>query len=204
MRITSLLTAAAAAATVFSSSAHATIRLANDPGGLIAAYEHRFVRARATGEHVVIDGSCLSACTLAVGLVPREQVCATPKAVLGFHAAWTPTPWGQKQVSGPATQHMMNIYRPDLQAWINSHGGLTPHMIFLKGSDLAPIVAPCSDAEIAAARTAHVAHHGRRHHMTMGGPRFRPIYAVRPMGPPMGPMMPPPPGMMMPPPMPMY
>jgi hypothetical protein len=37
---------------------------------------------------IIIDGACLSACTLAIGLLPRGQVCATPKAVLGFHAAW--------------------------------------------------------------------------------------------------------------------
>ena len=50
MRIPSFVTAAvAAAAVISSSSAHATMRLADDPGGLIAAYQHRFDRARATG-----------------------------------------------------------------------------------------------------------------------------------------------------------
>jgi hypothetical protein len=187
MRTPSLLTAAvAAAALVSSSSAHATIRLANDPGGLIAAYQHRFVRARATGERIVIDGSCLSACTLAVGLVPKEQICATPKAVLGFHAAWTPTPRGGKAVSAPATQHMMDIYPPDLQGWINTHGGLTPHMIFLKGPELEAMVSACSETDIAAARATHVAHHRLHpgHPMFARRQRFRPIYAVRP------PMMP--------------
>src|SRR5690242_7468323 len=99
MRIPSIVTAAvAAAAAISSSSAHATMRLADDPGGLIAAYQHRFDRARATGERVIIDGSCLSACTLAIGLVPKENVCVTPKAVLGFHAAWQPTPYGGRAV----------------------------------------------------------------------------------------------------------
>jgi hypothetical protein len=182
MRISSLLTAAvAAAALISSSSAHATIRLADDPGGLIAAYQHRFERARASGERIVIDGSCLSACTLAAGLVPREQICVTPKAVLGFHAAWTPAPWG-KAVSGPATHHMYSIYWPELQGWINAHGGLTPHMIFLKGSELTAIVPACSDADIAAARAAptHVAHHrmGRHRMMIARGPRF--FYYARP------------------------
>jgi len=184
MRIPSLLTAAVAAATVISSPpAQATIRLANDPGGLIAAYQHRFERARANGERVVIDGSCLSACTLAIGLVPREQVCATPKAVLGFHAAWTPTPFGGRAVSIPATQHMMNIYRPDLQGWINAHGGLTPHMIFLKGPELSNIVSDCSEADVAAARATQVAHRrpSRPGRMIVArGYRFHPIYAVRP------------------------
>jgi hypothetical protein len=183
MRMPSLLTAAAAAATVISSpSAHATIRLANDPGGLIAAYQHRFERARATGERVIIDGSCLSACTLAIGLVPREQVCATPKAVLGFHAAWQPTPWGGRAVSVPATQHMMNIYTPELQGWINTHGGLTPHMIFLKGTELNAMVPACGEADIATAQqiaTAHRPSHTGRTVLARGHHRH-PIYAVRP------------------------
>jgi hypothetical protein len=184
MRMPSLLTAAVAAATVFSSpAAQATIRLGNDPGGLIAAYEHRFVRARTTHERIVIDGSCLSACTLAVGLVPREQICATPKAVLGFHSAWQPTPWGGRAVSGPATQHMFNIYPADLQGWIKAHGGLTPHMIFLKGTELSAMVPACSDADIEAARAVptHTASHHRRHPgvMVARGPRYR--FFARPM-----------------------
>jgi hypothetical protein len=190
MRIPSLLTAAVAAATLFSSpSAQATIRLADDPGGLIAAYQHRFTRARATGERIVIDGSCLSACTLAVGLVPREQICATPRAVRCFHAAWQPTPFGGRAVSGPATQHMMGIYPADLQGWINAHGGLTPHMIFLKGPELAAMVPACSEAEIAAAHTARTLRvaHGRPSRpprmIIARGPRFHPFYARPPMRP---------------------
>jgi hypothetical protein len=186
MRIPSLLTAAVAAATVISSpSAHATMRLANDPGGLIAAYQHKFERARATGERVIIDGSCLSACTLAIGLVPREQVCATPKAVLGFHAAWQPTPWGGRAVSVPATQHMMNIYRPELQGWINARGGLTPHMIFLKGTELNGMVQACSEADIATAQQIASAPRPKSHPSRFAARGHRRIYAVRPMFVPM-------------------
>jgi hypothetical protein len=186
MRLPSLLTAAVAAATVCSShSAQATIRLADDAGGLIAAYQYRFNRARASHERIVIDGSCLSACTLAVGLVPREQICATPKAVLGFHAAWQPTPWGRAP-SAPATKHMWDIYPAEIQSWINAHGGLTPHMIFLKGSELEAMVPACSEEDIATARATHVAHHrsGRPGRMVVArGPRFHPypFYARPPM-----------------------
>jgi hypothetical protein len=181
------LTAAVAAATLSPlSSAHATIRLANDPGGLIAAYQHRFEHARATGERIVIDGSCLSACTLAIGLVPPEQVCATPHAVLGFHAAWQPTPYGGRAVSREATQHMMNIYPTELQGWINQHGGLTPHMIFLKGPELAGMVAACSEADVAAAHTMHTAQHAPRRSGRVASARlrrFHSVYAVRPVMP---------------------
>ena len=39
------------------------------------------------GTDVVIDGKCLSACTMVLGLVPSKQICVTPRARFGFHAA---------------------------------------------------------------------------------------------------------------------
>jgi hypothetical protein len=184
MRVQTLLTAAIAAATlVLPVAAKATIRLANDPGGLIAAYDQRFLRARASGERIVIDGSCLSTCTFAIGYVPREQICATPRAVLGFHAAWQPTPFG-KQVSFPATKHMMDVYPEDVRGWIGRHGGLTPHMIFLRGSELAAMVPACGEADMAAVarapeRPMGVRPPGRR--IIAFRPIRRPIFAVRRM-----------------------
>jgi hypothetical protein len=178
-----LLTAALAATLISSSAAHATIRLANDPGGLIQAYQARFAHARATGERIVIDGSCLSACTLAIGMVPREQICATPRAVLGFHAAWQPTPFGGKAVSFPATQHMMNIYPTEVQAWIGRHGGLTPHMIFLKGQELAEYVPTCAEGDIPAVHSVthrtHKPSHPSRQIVAFRPPHYR-VFAVRP------------------------
>jgi hypothetical protein len=174
-----LLTAALAATLISSSAAQATIRLANDPGGLIAAYEARFARARASGERIVIDGSCLSACTLAIGMVPREQICATPRAVLGFHAAWQPTPFG-KAISFPATQQMMSIYPPEIRAWIGRHGGLRPNLIYLRGQELAEFLPSCSQSDVEVAH--NVTHRAHRHHrpiIAYGPPRYR-VFAVRP------------------------
>jgi len=186
VRIPALLAAAVAATLISSPAAHATIRLANDPGGLIAAYQARFTHARASGERVVIDGSCLSACTLAIGLVPREQMCATPRAVLGFHAAWQPTPFGGRAISFPATQHMMDIYPPELQGWIHRHGGLTPRMIFLRGSELAAFVPACAEGDPAVEAAIHRAHrptHPGRSIVALRSHHPRPIYAIRPMMP---------------------
>jgi len=175
-----LLTAALAATLISSSAAQATIRLANDPGGLIAAYEARFARARATHERIVIDGSCLSACTLAIGMVPREQICATPRAVLGFHAAWQPTPYG-KAISAPATQQMMSIYPPEIRAWIGRHGGLRPNLIYLRSPELAEFVPACTESEIQEAHnvTTHRAHHHPRSTLAFRSSRYR-VFAVRP------------------------
>ena len=65
----------------------ADVRIVSDPGGEVSAYVQKFHEMRASGQHVVIDGPCLSACTLLTGIIPRDQVCVTSRAVLGFHAA---------------------------------------------------------------------------------------------------------------------
>jgi hypothetical protein len=138
-----LLLAAVAVASISASSAHATMHITGDPGGLIIEYAEKFLQARASGEQVVIDGACLSACTLAVAMLPRGQVCATSKAVLGFHAAWRPTTHGGKATSSVATQAMMELYPADVRGWIGRHGGLTPRMIFLQGRELSAMVPTC-------------------------------------------------------------
>jgi hypothetical protein len=84
-----------------------------------------------------------SACTLVVGMLPRDKICATPKAVLGFHAAWLPTRNRGRVNSLPASRAMMDVYPADLRSWIARRGGLTTKMIFLHGRELAEIVPPC-------------------------------------------------------------
>ena len=64
-------------------------RVSNDRGGQIGTYLTKFNALRRTGQPVVIDGTCASACTLVVGMIPRDHICVTPRAVLAFHAAGT-------------------------------------------------------------------------------------------------------------------
>ena len=67
--------------------AHAEIRILASPGGAVGPFLELFERVRASGERVVIDGPCLSACTLVLSMVPDDRICVTRRAVLGFHAA---------------------------------------------------------------------------------------------------------------------
>jgi hypothetical protein len=39
---------------------------------------------RQSGERIIIDGRCLSACTLVLSSIPRGGIYVTPKAVFGF------------------------------------------------------------------------------------------------------------------------
>src|SRR5947208_652457 len=67
--------------------AQAEIRILGSQGGQVGPFLDLFERVRASGERVVIDGPCLSACTLVLSLVPEDRICVTRRAVLGFHAA---------------------------------------------------------------------------------------------------------------------
>ena len=142
MRLGSLLLCAALLA-FGGTSASATMRIAEDRGGQIGQYLQTFAAVRATGEPVIVDGNCLSACTLVLGLVPRNQICATPRARFGFHAAWMPDLDGRPVTSSMGTQALWKIYPASVRRWISRHGGLSRKMIFLEGRSLGGIVASC-------------------------------------------------------------
>src|SRR5262245_17590543 len=67
--------------------AAADLRILASPGGPVVPYVQLFEAVRQSGERVVIDGPCFSACTLVLSIVPGNRICVTRRAVLGFHAA---------------------------------------------------------------------------------------------------------------------
>ncbi len=152
----STLLGAIAVASTVTSPASATMRIAEDRGGQIGHYLQAFAMLRSSGENVVIDGNCLSACTLVLGLIPRSRICATPRARFGFHAAWMPDADGAPVTSQLGTQALWNIYPTDVRRWINRHGGLSRKMIYLQGSAMHSLVSECG-SKPAQTRRADVA-----------------------------------------------
>src|SRR5258708_36663880 len=69
------------------SSTRAEVRILSSPGGQVGPFLDLFEQVRSSGERVVIDGPCLSACTLVLSMVPNDRIGVTSRAVLGFHAA---------------------------------------------------------------------------------------------------------------------
>src|SRR5712692_7152740 len=102
MRISAALIVAAII-TMIATNASATMRISDDIGGRIGAYVDQYSAIRNSGERVVIDGACLSACTLVLGIVPRNRICVTRRATLGFHAAWMPGANGKPVPSSVGT-----------------------------------------------------------------------------------------------------
>jgi hypothetical protein len=147
MRYMPLAAALAAALTI--SPASATIRIAGDSGGVIGTYLDRGESMRRSGDRVVIDGPCLSACTLVLGSVPRDRICVTSRAQLGFHAAYDPGPNGEQVTNRAGTSLLMGHYPSHIRSWIARHGGLTPRMIYLSGSELSSMYASCDSPAFA-------------------------------------------------------
>jgi hypothetical protein len=138
---TALLGAVLAASTA--PSASAAVRIAGDVGGQIGPYLETLVALRSSGERVIIDGPCLSACTMILGVIPRERICVTNRARLGFHAAWHPGEGGRAITSRGGTQLLMDVYPQQVRRWIARRGGLTSRMMYLTGRELASMYPIC-------------------------------------------------------------
>lgn len=124
-------------------AADATVRIRNDMGGLMDQYASRFASMRQSGERIVIDGPCYSACTMLLGMLPPDQFCVTPNAVLGFHAAWRFDGAGHQVTDASATRALIGIYPPRIQSWLARRGGLSPHLKLLRGPVLASMYPLC-------------------------------------------------------------
>jgi hypothetical protein len=64
--------------------ASATVRISDDAGGQIGDYAAKYRALRSSGETVMIDGICASACTMPLGTIPRNRICVTRRAILAF------------------------------------------------------------------------------------------------------------------------
>jgi hypothetical protein len=125
-------------------TASAAVHIVNDPGGEISSYVLAFKKMRAAGERVVIDGPCLSACTLFTGIVPHNRVCVTKRAVLGFHAASYYNDVLRSLVPTRAgTRLLMRPYPHEIRSWIDRHGGLQPQLMFMRGRELTALYRTC-------------------------------------------------------------
>ena len=124
-------------------AAHAGVRIADDRGGQIGQYLNRYIELRASGQPVMIDGLCASACTIVLSTIPHDRICVTSNATLGFHAAFDFAGHGRTVTNPEATQLLYSNYPPRVRRWIARRGGLTPHMIFLRGRQLQDMYRPC-------------------------------------------------------------
>jgi hypothetical protein len=135
-----LLSAFLAMSGIHASSA--TVRILDDRGGRIGQYLDKFNAIRASGQNVVIDGECVSACTMVLGIVPEDKICVTSRASLGFHNAYN-LKAGARVTNAEATELLYSSYSAPVKKWITAHGGLGPRMVVLRGKELQSMYRPC-------------------------------------------------------------
>src|ERR1700704_4977326 len=140
---TAFATTALLAMLFLASPASAEVRILASPGGEVGPFLDLFARVRASGERVVIDGPCLSACTLVLSAVPSERICVTRRAVLGFHAARSMDARGRLYAEPEASQVVLEAYPAAVRGWISRRGGLTSRLLLLRGRELAAIYPTC-------------------------------------------------------------
>ncbi|HEX7789165.1 MAG TPA: hypothetical protein VF467_01405 [Afipia sp.] len=132
-------------------ASHAVIRISEDRGGRIGTYVDKYEALKGSGETVMIDGLCASACTIVLGAVPHGKICVTSRASLGFHAAWDLGSSGRPVTNAEATRMLYDMYPAQIRSWIARRGGLRPRMIFLRGRELSSMYRPCyMDAQASA------------------------------------------------------
>jgi hypothetical protein len=139
----SRLVAAASVCLSLSVPASADVRILGSPGGTVGPFLNFFAQVNALGERVVIDGPCLSACTLVLSTVPRGRICVTRRAVLGFHSARSVDTYGRIEAAPEASQVVLDSYPPSVRQWIERHGGLTSRTLLLRGRELAGMFPRC-------------------------------------------------------------
>jgi hypothetical protein len=77
---------------------------------------------------VEVRGPCMSACTLMMSYVPKDNICFSDNALLGFHmprrGQWKPgEDWSKLPAALDTAAIMVSSYPDDVEAWINAKGG---------------------------------------------------------------------------------
>lgn len=131
--------------------AAAAIHVYRDMGGSVIDYMKNYEVVDRSGGKIVIDGQCVSACTLALGILRKQNVCATERASFGFHSAWQPGKDGKAVFSADGTELVWHTYPAKLRAIIKHHGwnGKTEHpdLVWIDATELRSIVRPCTQEE---------------------------------------------------------
>ncbi len=92
---------------------------------------------------MVIDGPCLSACTLVLDMVPNNRICVTRRAILGFHAARSVDRQGRIYAEPEASELVLEAYPAAVRGWIRRRGGLNSRLLLLRGRELTAIYPRC-------------------------------------------------------------
>jgi hypothetical protein len=114
--------------------------ISDDAGGIVDTYEAQARLMAATNIPVIVDGPCMSACTIFVD-IDRANICLTERALLGYHKSVYKK--GDDDVFGD-----IEYSTPGLEDYIKSHGGLpdpdSGHLLMLNSHEAGQFYKACS------------------------------------------------------------
>lgn len=96
-------------------------RLYYEPGGEVVEHWRRWSALAASGDNVEIRGSCMSACTLIMALIPRDRLCFGTHSSLQFHITRDPK---SGKTTPNTSQWMLEQYPEDIRKWLIARGGV--------------------------------------------------------------------------------
>lgn len=115
-----------------------------DPGGQVGTYLEFWKRVSETGLPVIIDGACISACTLVLSQVPEDRICMTERGSFGFHAASD-----DNGVNIEITTLLNRTLFPEwVQEFIKSLGPLTDEVKYAIQDDFKDHIRKCTEDDL--------------------------------------------------------
>jgi hypothetical protein len=94
----------------------ATVRICDESGGQSGSIWRSSSTSDFRQQHIVVDGTCASACTMLLGTISPDRICATPRETLVFHSAWDRAPTGDV-ISGAGNQILWSSYPASSSVW---------------------------------------------------------------------------------------
>lgn len=125
------------------------VRIMHDVGGSVGEFIKNISAMRAAGTLVVVDGQCISSCTMVTSLAP-ENICATSNAQFVFHSAFIRDEDGDKHYAKDATDVIWHQYPSNLRGVLVTHGwGGEEHndLLFIEGDEVFKFVRRCTDVD---------------------------------------------------------
>jgi hypothetical protein len=112
-------------------------------GGSVEEFFDKYEDMRATQRPMEIRGQfCISACTIALSVMPKDRLCATPYTLFGFHTAS-----GGAGFDPEMNRVLSGTYPARLLEILKAHGldFTTPHpdVVFLRPAEMGGVINIC-------------------------------------------------------------
>lgn len=125
-----------------------------DAGGGVREYLNSLSLLKLYNVLVVVDGPCMSACTIYLDLYKTDKICSTPRGEFWFHSAYVEKmpliarahttngvsavyqDMADKAMIIITNKKMMAKYPKKATSMIESSGGLTKEWIRIRGTDI--------------------------------------------------------------------